>query len=49
MHGGGEDVDTDQREVALRLLGLLYEGDDFAGIVEFGNAELARIWHTESA
>jgi hypothetical protein len=45
VHGGGEDVDPDQREIAPRALGLLHQVDHLAGLVEFGDAELARIWH----
>ncbi len=45
VHGGGEDVDPDQREIAPRALGLLHQADHLAGLVEFGDAELARIWH----
>src|ERR1700723_3664589 len=45
VHGGGEDVDPDQRQIAFRVLGLLHQGDHLAGLVELGDAELARIRH----
>ena len=45
VDGGGEDVDADQREIALGLLGLLLQADHLARGVQLGDAELPRIRH----
>ena len=43
VHGRGEHVHADQREITLRLLGLLLQADDPALGVQLGDAELARV------
>lgn len=39
----GEEIDADQGEVALGVLGFLLQADDLARVVEFGDAEGARV------
>src|SRR5580692_4363201 len=45
VHGGGENVDPHQREIAPRALGFLHQADHLPGLVELGDAELAWIRH----
>ncbi len=45
VHRGGEDVDADERQVALRVHRLFVKADHLARIIKLGHPELARIWH----
>ena len=45
VNGGSEDVDADQREVALGVLRLLLQAHHLAGGVQLGHPELPRVRH----
>ena len=43
VHCRREEVDADEREVAFGLLWLFFQPDDFTGVIQLGDTELARI------
>jgi hypothetical protein len=49
VHRRGEDVDTDERQVALRQPGLLLKAHHPSGGIEFGEAERPRVCDLGSA